>query len=168
MKQERIPFGSPEWKRYAQMVNQRGKRPSKPRVERADTGSPGPWEFVVMGKPAPKPRMTVGDRGRGRKRPRVSRYFTWCEEVKHAAPADLPPVCSKLHVIAYFPIPVSYPKRKREAIKGQPHELKPDASNILKGIEDALFLQDQRISRTSCSKFWDDGNGARVVITVER
>ena len=43
---------------------------------------------------------------------------------------------------------------------------KPDADNILKAVCDALFKKDEVISCKHIEKFWDDGNGPRVIVEV--
>ena len=45
-----------------------------------------------------------------------------------------------------------------------PHTLKPDSSNVLKGVEDALFENDEMIWKTETTKLWADGSVARTEI----
>jgi Holliday junction resolvase RusA-like endonuclease len=72
----------------------------------------------------------------------------------HREPLDEP--CSLL-VLAYFPRPAS---RTRKTLPNpqEPHTVKPDASNVVKAVEDALQLggvlkDDSRIFDTRCVKW---------------
>ena len=54
--------------------------------------------------------------------------------------------------------------------EGEPHTARPDASNILKAVEDALngvaYIDDSQIASTACGKFWS--TRPRTEITFER
>jgi len=119
--------------------------------------------FTVPGPPVGKPRQTQSDKWK--KRPCVLRYREWCDRARAAAPADLPkqPVC--VSFTAYLPFPKSYTAKRREALSGQLHRLKPDADNLLKAI-DGLWKEDSGIAMALVTKRWDDGNGPRVEIEV--
>lgn len=124
--------------------------------------------FTCFGNPLGKPRMTRRDVWK--QRPCVVKYRLWCDELRRQA-GLLSKVTfvrpHKLYVVAYFPIPASWPKRVKDKAAGQPHACKPDIDNVAKGIMDALLEHDQNIYRLHCQKFWDDGKGARVVVTFE-
>jgi len=78
---------------------------------------------------------------------------------------DFTPIAGpvKLSFRAFFPIPQKTPKKKRAAMLAGdvPHTKAPDASNILKAIEDALntvaYLDDRQISDygESCKRYSD-------------
>ena len=163
MTQEIITLNHPDRAKYLALI--KGVRSKSPKSAPVDKGSPGPWEFCVKGQPVPKPTMTRTNKGM--KRPIVRRYFAWCRSIKAIAPPDLP-LSGTLKVKAYLAFPKSYSKRQRALLSGTHHLQKPDATNILKGVEDALFVRDQGIYKPECEKFWDDGRGARVEIFVSR
>ena len=123
-----------------------------------------PVRFTIPGTPCPKPRMTRRDVWK--KRPCVVRYREWADRARACAPADLTqePVC--LNMVAYLPMPESWPKKKREAMRGQLHRQKPDLDNLAKSCADSLFESDQCIAFGTFVKRWDDGVGARVEIEV--
>lgn len=94
----------------------------------------------------------------------------------------------KVEVVAFFAIPPSWPKYKREAAAAGelPHVQKPDASNIIKLVEDAVnppvmpkdwtgvwpphdsgyaYADDSQVTDTRCVKRWGTGNLTIVRIT---
>jgi hypothetical protein len=129
--------------------------------------SPLPLSFVHLGEPMGKPRMTQADRWK--KRPCVMRYWLWCDRLRQACgiaePLHLDTPVS-LSVQAFFTMPVSWPAKKRASMAGMPHTSKPDGSNVLKGIEDALIANDQYVYALSLTKCLDDGRGPRVEVSI--
>lgn len=99
------------------------------------------------------------------KRPCVLRYREWADKARESAPKDLPQSPNKVSMVAYLPFPKSYKEKKRKELQGKPHRLKPDADNILKGI-DSLWTDDSAIWSKHIEKFWDDGLGPRIEIEV--
>jgi Holliday junction resolvase RusA-like endonuclease len=69
----------------------------------------------------------------------------------------------------YFPIP----KSRKELTPGMPHLQDPDTTNLLKAAEDGLkrvlFVDDNLVWRTMCSKAWCEAGkeGVQVVVTIE-
>ena len=69
----------------------------------------------------------------------------------------------------YFPIP----KSRKEVKPGMPHLQDPDTTNLLKAAEDGLkrvlFVDDNLVWRTMCSKAWCEAGeeGVKVVVTIE-
>ena len=74
----------------------------------------------------------------------------------------------ELTVTAVFGIPASWPKWKQEQAMGGwvVHTVKPDASNVLKAVEDALqgiaYLDDSQIASVSISKWYGSEPGLAV------
>lgn len=70
-----------------------------------------------------------------------------------------------MDVIFYLPIPKSSIK-KTETLKDQWHIFKPDSSNLLKFVEDAVtaivFKDDCILVKQNIEKVYDDGNGPRT------
>lgn len=126
------------------------------------------WRFTVPGIPVAKPRQTQSDRWKQR-----------APVVKYRAFADLLRLYAKysnweekegtrysIDVDFYFPFPKGTSLRRQQEDAGAPHTVKPDTSNLLKAVEDALFLYDQAIWSVSASKRYDDGKGPRTEITI--
>jgi len=92
-------------------------------------------------------------------------YMDQAEGVKLAGPL-------KMEVILFFPIPKSYSKKQVELIKAQGmiYTKKPDASNCLKAIEDALnnfaYDDDSQIFDTRVLKFYTLGD-PRAEVYIE-
>lgn len=76
-----------------------------------------------------------------------------------------------MRVVAYYPIPKSTSKKKREAMLA--HKIrpikKPDSSNVLKAVEDALngvaYHDDTQIVDSQIRRFY--GENPRVVVTIQ-
>lgn len=62
----------------------------------------------------------------------------------------------------YLPMPPSWSEKKKQLMDGKPHQQKPDASNLLKALEDALRTDDERIWDPHPRKFW--ARKGRIVI----
>ena len=77
-----------------------------------------------------------------------------------------------LDVEAVFAIPKSWPKWKREAAEDAliSHTVKPDASNVLKAVEDALsgilFHDDSQIASVSIDKWYGSEPSVRVICST--
>lgn len=76
-----------------------------------------------------------------------------------------------MRITAYYAIPKSISKKKREemiALKIRPLK-KPDSSNVLKAVEDALngiaYYDDTQIVDTQVRRFY--GEKPRVVVTIK-
>ena len=76
----------------------------------------------------------------------------------------------RMEIAAYYPPPSSISKKRREFLlaKGRPTK-KPDASNLLKSIEDALngvaYEDDSSIAEVHVWKYY--GEPARAEVTIE-
>ena len=135
-----------------------------------------PLSFTVLGAPVPKPRQTRSDRWK--KRPSVMRYRAWADEARRvhneATRKQFPEVrflgeirYGRIMAVAFFKMPGSWNAATKAKMKGQPHTLRPDADNILKSVGDSLFpTGDEHLHDLHIRKLWDDGNGARTVITL--
>lgn len=122
--------------------------------------------FTVRMEPIGKPRQTRRDVWQ--LRPVVARYRAFADQLRLEAQKQLIEWESvgTLCVTAYFSVPPSWPKSKKADMANQPHRQTPDADNVIKAVMDALFPRDEGIHCISLMKRWDDGNGARLEITV--
>jgi len=74
---------------------------------------------------------------------------------------------SRIKIVAFLPIPESWRIHRKTQMRGQPHRSKPDADNLAKASCDALYpIYDEHLYDVQITKRWDDGNGARTVITL--
>lgn len=120
--------------------------------------------FICMTEPVGKPRMTQRDKWMKRKC--VVRYRAFADELRRAAGKGVPCNAHTIAIRIFFSFPKSYSLAARSILAGLSHAVKPDASNVLKGVEDILFKNDSQLSDVRCQKFWDDGNGARVEVQI--
>src|SRR5690554_3514466 len=90
--------------------------------------------------PMGKPRMTQRDKWK--QRPEVMRYRAFRDEVRIRG-VKLPE--SGYHLTFVLPMPKSWSKKKRDAMRGAPHQQRPDKDNLEKALLDAIFEEDARI-----------------------
>lgn len=95
-----------------------------------------------------KPRMTRRDKWQ--KRPAVMRYRATCDEMRLSG-LKLP---SRFVVVAFLPMPASWSTRKKAALHGQPHQVKPDSDNVAKSVMDTLSPSDEHHWDSRCIKIW--------------
>lgn len=128
----------------------------------------GATVITVPGNPMGKPRMNRGDKWK--LRPCVLRYRAYADRLRECAGLTGKVLLRRpmrLSFTAYFQIPASWSKRKRMEHLGQPHLQKADSDNVLKGILDALFENDQFVYAGAFEKYWEDERGPRVEIEIQ-
>jgi Holliday junction resolvase RusA-like endonuclease len=106
-------------------------------------------------------------RDRWKKRPAVVRYRAWADTLRAAA-RQVPAAEQVLSLswVATFEPPTSWSKKRRLEAIGTLHRAKPDASNILKGIEDILWpANDSALAAGQYEKRW--GWQASLEIRIE-
>jgi len=87
-------------------------------------------------KPIAKPRMTRADKWKNPPRSSVAIYRAFCDECRlRMGRLDL----NYKDVTWYIPMPASWSEKKKKEHVGNPHLSKPDLSNLLKALEDALY-----------------------------
>lgn len=131
-------------------------------------------EFTVTGIPKAKgrPRFARTPKGVRTFTPKETvNYETWVrtcwlEQSGTTIPNDVP---IALTVRAFFPIPSSFSKKKKEQLEGQPHCKLPDLDNCVKSVCDGLqgyvFENDSKIYRIIAEKFYS--SDPRVEVTME-
>ncbi len=102
--------------------------------------------------PIPKPRMTQRDVWA--KRPCVLRYRAFCDELRLHAKAQGFTLPERFAIRFWMPMPKSWSEAKKAKMLHKPHQQKPDLSNLLKAVEDALLDEDERIYEVHASKRW--------------
>lgn len=134
------------------------------RRARAILDTSAPRTYVANIVPCAKPRMTQRDRWK--QRPAVERYRDFCDRLRAwAEDAHFVAPESGLSMLFLLPMPPSWPRKKREAMHGQPHQQRPDKDNLEKAVWDALLCEDSRVWHTnSVQKRWSH-QGA-IIFTV--
>lgn len=112
--------------------------------------------------PVPKPRMVRSDSWRHRSC--VDRYWVYKDElVMLARTLDYEPA-NILNIIFYLPMPQSWSQKKKDKMRGKPHQQKPDTDNLMKAFKDCLMKKDETIYDERSRKFWDDKGRIEVIL----
>ena len=100
--------------------------------------------------PVPKPRQTQRDRFKPSNA--TLRYRAYADELRlQAGRWTLP---ESFAVVFHVPMPKSWSKKKRAEMEGKPMQSRPDLSNLLKALEDALMEKDEMIYQATAKKLW--------------
>ena len=65
-------------------------------------------------------------------------------------------------------MPKSWSRRKRDELAGEPHEQKPDADNLVKGLIDAVYQEDKGVWGVEGYKFWNYAGSITIIRTEPR
>jgi len=116
--------------------------------------------------PVGKPRMTKRDQWL--KRPAVVKYRIFADALRQCMQGvDLSDVwCLSLKF--YMPFPKSYSQKKRAVLAGKIHREKSDLDNCVKAVMDSLLEEDKAVAGILAWKYWDDGQGARIEIEINK
>ncbi len=98
--------------------------------------------------PLAAPRLT--NRDRWKKRPVVVAYFAFRDEVR-ARRVEVP-IPSR--VTFWMPMPKGWSGSKKREMDSTPHLVRPDLSNMLKALEDAVFYEDACVWSVWAEKRW--------------
>ena len=102
--------------------------------------------------PMPAPRQNRSDRWK--KRPVVLRYRAYSDELRKAWLAADFVLGEAIYMEFHFPMAKSWSKKKKEKMLGAKMQQKPDADNVVKGIQDSLLPEDCRVWHIEAKKFW--------------
>lgn len=108
-------------------------------------------------QPVPKPRMTQADRWA--KRDCVLRYRAYCDILRLRG-LKLPHAYRLEFVL---PMPESWSEATKATMDGQPHLVRPDTSNLVKAVEDALVPRDERLHDIRGTKMWGRVGRLRII-----
>lgn len=100
--------------------------------------------------PVPKPRMTKSDRWK--KRPAVTRYWAFCDQLREQWGDE--PLPEAVSMFFQLPMPNSWSKKKKAELAGKPHKQRPDIDNLMKAVMDALCEDDSYIHSVKARKEW--------------
>jgi Holliday junction resolvase RusA-like endonuclease len=98
-----------------------------------------------------------------KQRPAVLRYRAFADELRLKYREDLPYSVKLRFEIA---MPKSWSAKRRAAMRGLPHQQKPDWDNLAKAVQDALLPEDSVVWRCLTEKVWAD-EGAIVIEPYE-
>ncbi len=102
-------------------------------------------------RPTPAPRQSQRDKWAPSKAVQIYRAFR--DEVGlrvKGLPEDF------FHVVFIVPMAASWSDKKKREFVGQPHELKPDADNLVKALIDAVYRdrEDSQVWNYATTKLW--------------
>lgn len=139
-------------------------------------GVEGVIEITIPGTPTAKGRakaVRMGKTGIRMYTPtKTASYEATCRTFAKVAMAGNAPLSEPLAVsfILHMPIPSSLSQKKQAALIGTPHTKKPDASNIVKAVEDAfngvVWNDDSQISLLTAQKLYS--TDPRVEVRVSQ
>lgn len=112
---------------------------------------------IINVVPVAKPRMTK----QGKFKPAAMRYYAYANHLR-ASRMKVPECC--YHLIFVLPMPKSWSKKKRAAMRGTRHQQVPDKDNLEKACLDALYGDDSCVWDGRVSKLW--GDAGRVMVRV--
>lgn len=81
------------------------------------------------------------------------RYWDFKDQVRDLG-IELPKMGE--HVTFLLPMPKSWSIKKRDMMRGGPHEQTPDLDNLLKALGDSIYKNDSVISDIRITKAWAD------------
>jgi Holliday junction resolvase RusA-like endonuclease len=112
--------------------------------------------MIVWVEPMGAPRQTQRDKWA--KRPVIQRYHSYRDKIR--AEAGHLSGCGEFTLIFMIQMPASWSKKKKRAYDGKPHQQKPDADNLAKGVLDAICQDDAHVWSLKVEKFWCYGSGS--------
>ncbi|MCK5717886.1 MAG: RusA family crossover junction endodeoxyribonuclease [Thiomargarita sp.] len=96
--------------------------------------------------------MTVSDSWRGR--PCVLAYWDYKRRLLALTPDDFK-ITDDMHYAFHIQMPKSWSAKKKREMVGTPHRQTPDLDNLIKGLWDALLVDDKGIAFiASAHKVW--------------
>lgn len=110
-------------------------------------------------EPMAKPRMTRSDKWK--QRDCVMRYRVF----KDACRLHGVVVPESADVTYVVPMPASWSQKKRDRMRGMPHQQRPDLDNFDKGLLDAVHDEDSHVWQLHSRKIWGD-TGWIVVVSL--
>jgi len=102
--------------------------------------------------PVAKPRQTRADIWK--KRPAVMRYRAFADELRIKCRLAGITITDRLQCDFYIKMPKSWSKKKKDMMRGKPHQQRPDIDNLAKSVMDSLLKEDSAVFRLQCSKYW--------------
>jgi Holliday junction resolvase RusA-like endonuclease len=107
--------------------------------------------------PVAKPRMTQRDKWK--QRPAVLKYRAFCDHVRLLGISVPDQGC---HVTFVIPMAASWSKKKKDFLRGQPHQQRPDVDNLTKALMDAVHKEDCSVWDIRTTKIWGDAGAILI------
>ena len=95
---------------------------------------------IIRIDPKSKPRMTY-------KTCKFKKFKPYWDYVDRLGELAIRLAESGQRVVFVMPLRKSYSKKKKNTLRGQPHQIVPDTDNMLKALWDAVLKQDCRLYR---------------------
>lgn len=114
--------------------------------------------------PYPSPRMTRSDQWRtgDKQRNSVKKYFAFRDQFKRECERHDYSLSKILNVCIIVPFPKSYSYKKRDDLRYEYHQLRPDRDNYLKAIQDSFAGDDGFVCDGRTLKIWGNKGGILI------
>ncbi|UYZ60144.1 RusA family crossover junction endodeoxyribonuclease [Hymenobacter latericus] len=119
-----------------------------------------PRHIVIEHEPMGAPRMTKSDKWK--KRDVVVRYHALKDAIRAACATHGYTLGEAVALRFEIPMPAGWSKRKKEEMRGKPHQQRPDWDNLAKGFCDAFNVEDSHVHTAHITKVWADEG--RIII----
>lgn len=115
----------------------------------------------------PKPAIRMIRSDKWKKRPIVEKYFAYKNELNNMAISQKFKCDGVIGLEFHLQMPKYWSKKKKELLLYQPHCQTPDLDNLIKGVLDSLFYQDNFIHQLiePTRKIW--ANEYKIIITTK-
>lgn len=87
------------------------------------------------------------------------RYRAFADELRLKYTADVP---TSISLVFSIRMPDSWSTKKKDLMRSQPHQQKPDIDNLVKAVLDALLDKDEAVWRLDASKIWGDSGSILI------
>ena len=149
-------------KELGKVININAKKEEQPKKQQLTADGKVILPYITLNiVPVAKPRMTQSDKWK--KRPATDKYWKFKDDLKMLCflcrwkPKD------DLDVKFVIPMPISWSKKKRLKMDGQPHKQRPDLDNLIKAFKDALLIEDSHIhTYQNMQKVW--GREGQIIL----
>lgn len=118
------------------------------------------FDFIFIGKPVPKPRMTRADAWKKRKA--VVDYFLFKDNINIQAKDQEFKISDRHSITFIIEMPKSWSIKKKNAMNGKPHQQRPDLDNMCKSLWDSLLEEDGSVYYVEAEKKW--GVGGKILV----
>ena len=131
------------------------------------------FTLTIPGPPVAQPRHRISTRGGFAKAylPKDHPVHAFKQSIfLHSAGRGLFTGPVEVSIVAWFPMPASWSKKKRREHEGRWHTQKPDADNIAKAVLDALsdhWQDDCQVVILTVQKRWWSGTGLTQIRVSE-
>ncbi len=144
------------------VIDINAKKEEKPKKQQLTADGKVVLPYITLNiVPVAKPRMTQSDKWK--KRPATDKYWKFKDDLKMLCflcrwkPKD------DLDVKFVIPMPISWSKKKRLKMDGQPHKQRPDLDNLIKAFKDALLIEDSHVhTYHNMKKVW--GRSGAIIL----